>query len=193
MLKKSFLLTLLLTPFIYANDNNNLIEKLKVEKELEYSLIVNKKIKGIQFEKDFIKIIFEDGKVFCENDTIITDNCNFMLNKKDVLNHTYSTNFTKELLKKENLKKFVLLPKEPNEIYYLFQAKDLNTSENFTKLNSLKDKVNIVLVPTNIEDKSILEKYFSLKLEDKNYEEMIQLYKSFKEFNFPATVVIKTN
>jgi len=192
MLKKSILLTLLITPFLNASDNS-LIEKIKAEKEMDYSLIVNKKVKGIQFEKDFIKIVFEDGKVFCENDTIIADNCNFILNKKEVLNHTYSTNFTKEVIKKDNLKKFVLLPKEANEIYYVFQAKDLNTSENFTKLNSLKDKVNIVLVPTSIEDKILLEKYFSLKIEDKNYEEMIELYKSFKEFSFPATVVIKAN
>jgi len=94
MVRKIFFLFI---PFLLLA--NNSMYKLKKQKEKEYQFIDKSGIKEIVFEKKFIKILFNDNKLFCENKNIITDNCSIILNKKDVINNVNSTEFLKELQK----------------------------------------------------------------------------------------------
>jgi hypothetical protein len=168
---------------------NKTLEELKKQKEMDYSLIIGKKLKGIQFETNFLKIVFEDGTVMCENDTIITDNCKTMLNKKDVLNNTYSTHFMLKVMDNSDYKKIIVSSKEKSKIFYLIDVNTLTKEDVLAKINEVKGHVNLVLIPKTIEDKNTIEKYFGIKMEDKTVEKLKELLEK-NVFELPATVML---
>lgn len=156
---------------LYADNNNEILNNIKKEKEIEYSLLNSSGIKNIQFENNFIKITFNDNKIICDNDNVITDNCNVMLNKKEVLQNTYSTLFFNDLIKnisKEEIKKIFIPSSNKSFYYYLIKKDDFEKNKEI-----LEKKVNLNIV-----------------IIDLNNTKIDNLYNKWHKFNLPTTIFL---
>lgn len=171
---------------------NDTFKELKEKKEKEYQFINGSGIEQIHYGTNFLKIVFKDKQVFCENDSIIVDNCSVMLNKKEVLDNVNSTAFLKEFLGLFYRNKF-LVEQEfgMQNLFYLVNPMDEKSmNELKPKLKPLTEKLSIIYVPKDgtIEE---LEKVLNTKLIQSEIDQLRELYKKHYEFTLPTSVILQ--
>jgi len=195
-----FLLLLTLLPILLISDNLNMkLEKIKKEKEIQYMFLNQSGIKNIEFDNGFYRITFNDKKVFCENNTIITDNCNVIFNKKEVIDNVYSTLFVKKLLHSNLKDKFMDKQLFGNKnIYYLinpFSKKYDNLFVKNKKKQQLLEKLSIIYIPKKVKGKEYdwtlkdLNKKLNQTITKKELKQFNKMLK--KDFKLPITVILK--
>lgn len=188
-------LLLIVCMFVFslnAASLNDTFKELKEKKEKEYQFINGSGIEQIHYGTNFLKIVFKDKQVFCENDSIIVDNCSVMLNKKEVLDNVNSTAFLKEFLGLFYRNKF-LVEQEfgMQNLFYLVNPMDEKSmNELKPKLKPLTEKLSIIYVPKDgtIEE---LEKVLNTKLIQSEIDQLRELYKKHYEFTLPTSVILQ--
>jgi len=161
MLKNILLILMLVIP-ILSNELNN----YKKELENKYFYLNNSGLKSITFHEHFIQLKFNDNKIFCENNSTITDNCNFMLSKEEIFNKSKVLKFLYDIKDKN-----VILKVDKSNTYLIVDDKYYQKNiENIKKVSKI---FNIVVVP--------------LYKNKKN--EIVNIYKKYN-FKLPTTIIV---